>query len=658
MGRPRNRTAPLSFFAASLTLSSMTLTTLTLPKVATLFWLLALLASFTWLSSYEIEFVIAALSSLVIALALSDGAGIAKREWPIPCSPLLIAGGLFWLSALVSVGTSHLLFVSWIYFFLFSALPLTVVFFLVGHESEARLNLALQGVKIILCGLAIYALAQYAFFPRMLTKNGRVFEPFADPNSLASILSLGIFLVGGNVLHQASRRWWDIVLLLLLCAAFFATGSRAALIALLVMATFLLAFIGLRHIDRRSLKIGAGIAVVTVVLVGLMSFGYSGGLIRLLINPSAVVPAWNGAFADRLPIWSSTLEIIKDHLWLGTGVGTFQYYYPEVRNVTDSTYGYMAHNDPLQFAAELGIVAPILFYGVLLLAGYRTRSVLKLLPQGDHRRIDVLAPFFGLGAFVLHAHFTYNFHTLPGLCLAGFVFALWYHTTARILNETPKVFKAPAYLNKNALEALFLVVAFIGITVIAAPYASQRLVKLAEKDLQNLNFEGFAMKINLADSLSLGTNAQAYSQAARIPLGMLEQTEKPLSAQELEKFQTDAQRILDKAARFNPRDPEILVQQAKLADMQDQPDQAEAILRAALKLDPYSLTARIALGTYLDEHDKKDEAVAIMTEGLDFNYGPARASRYMEYFIQTMGMQEEQAKRQAAAHPEAPSGTP
>ncbi len=623
--------------------------TVPLPLVATALWLLAFVTSFTWLQPLETEFVIISLSSLIGAMALSDGAGISRREWPVPVSPVLLAGGLFWLVAAISVGMSDILYVSWVYFFIFSALPLGIAFFLAGHERERRIAFAWAGARLLLAGLAVYALVQYFFLPRMLFE-GRVHEPLTDPNGLAAIFSLGIFVVAGRLLRTSGgMKPLDGILLFLMVLGFFTTGSRGAFLAAFIMAAAFIVAVGLRRISLRQWLAFGGVGVGALLLIGAFyTPTYFAGPIKLLYYSYHQV-GLEKIFGERGLIWSAAMEMISRAPWFGTGPGTFPFYYPELRHPDDGTAGYMVHNDPLQFGVEMGVAGVVFFYAVFFLALLRTCKSLRALPSGDDRRLDILAPFCGLGAMVLHSHLTFNFHVLSCLFMAALVFSLWYQASALALGEKDHVIKAPPFMGSNSLEAVFMVIAFGVMTLVAAPLYSQVLTRGAEKALINGHLESFALQVNLSDTLSLGRNPQSYLLAAKIPLGILEQTQRPLNASERRNFEAQAQDIIGRGLRTNPRNTGLLVQQAQLMTLKRDNGAAEAILNQALRIDPLDLGARMELGLLLDREGRLDEAVAVMNAGIDRRYGPARASQYMEYFIQAMALQEKQAEQGRSA---------
>src|SRR5690606_5015736 len=104
---------------------------------------------------------------------------------------------------------------------------------------------------------------------------------------------------------------------------------------------------------------------------------------------------------------------------IGTGIGNFFLYYPAYRAEDFSTAGFMAHNDPLQFAVEMGLLAPVLFYALLIMVLLRTLKSLRGIAGDNPRRLLILAPFFALAALVLHAHISFHFHVLALLMASG-----------------------------------------------------------------------------------------------------------------------------------------------------------------------------------------------------------------------------------------------
>ncbi len=608
---------------------------LSFPLVSTGLWLLGLICSFTWVQEFQSEFFIGTLVFLFSAMAVNDASGIERREWRFPISPVLIAGGLFWLVAGVSLAASDIVFTSWIYFFFLSILPLSVVFFLVGHGSDKRLELAYSGIVFLLSLLSLYALCQYFFLPKFL-HDGRVHEPLVDPNGLAAVFSIGIFLSAGQVLKNKTR--FGLVSFFLLICGLFTTGSRGAFLALAIAGIIFVALAGVRHIGWKRIWLIGIVTILAFIAVGLIyaPLSYSGPWKVLLYTFNL---DFKDVFNERGLIWQSSWQILKAHPWFGIGPGNFQYYYPEVRQIGDMTAGLMVHNDPLQFAVEMGVLSPVLFYTTCVLALARTLKAFKNSAQGDDRRLEILIPLCALIAFVLHAHISFNFYVLPGLLLAGFCFALWHQASGKILEEKPQIVSAPVFLNDFALKALFMSVAILMVFMIALPLYSQKLVVSARENLESGDLQSFAEKLDRANALSLGKNADVFIQAAGIPLGILSQKEIPISATDKEDFVKQADSLLKRAEEANPRDADIYMLRSQLAKAKGNDVAQKEMLEKSVLLNPAQMAARLALAEYLEQQGKLKEAVKLMNDGIDVKYAPEDAIRYMDFFIRAKAME-------------------
>lgn len=138
------------------------------------------------------------------------------------------------------------------------------------------------------------------------------------------------------------------VMVFVCLSAMFMTSSRGgALVSLAVMGlTFMIYF-------RRDLSRGAGFVGATIgcIVIGLLLLQVLGSNIGNRIDLQGL------SDEGRLSAYRSTLRIIADNLWLGTGLGTFAYVFPAYRSSDISMYGRwdIAHNTHLQFASEMGV---------------------------------------------------------------------------------------------------------------------------------------------------------------------------------------------------------------------------------------------------------------------------------------------------------------
>jgi putative inorganic carbon (HCO3(-)) transporter len=124
--------------------------------------------------------------------------------------------------------------------------------------------------------------------------------------------------------------------------------------------------------------------------------------------------------ADRFVVWKTTLQMIKEHPFIGKGVGLFMSHFSTYRNDLIPQY---AHNCFLQIWAETGIfslLSFITFVGIILYKGIK-RIREKLDPL-------LLGLVCASVAFLVHSFFDTNLYSIQLATLFWFVLGL---TTSR-----------------------------------------------------------------------------------------------------------------------------------------------------------------------------------------------------------------------------------
>jgi O-antigen ligase len=176
-----------------------------------------------------------------------------------------------------------------------------------------------------------------------------------------------------HLLHKTRKDVLVHFVMLFVClSALFMTSSRGGvLVSLGVMIVAFMIYFG------RDITSGVGflIALLVCVAVGLLLLQLLGGNVSSRIDVNGL------SDAGRLSAWRSTLKIIADNPWFGTGLGTFLYAFPAYRSSDISMWGRWdtALSTPLELTSEMGIplaliVATAWIVGlVVLLRGLRGR---------------------------------------------------------------------------------------------------------------------------------------------------------------------------------------------------------------------------------------------------------------------------------------------
>lgn len=183
---------------------------------------------------------------------------------------------------------------------------------------------------------------------------------FQGPNATGTLFILATGLVMGFLLSEGNKlRVWGVPYLALMAAAILVTKSRGAWLGFAAM----LGLVALR--DRKTVAS----ALVILLVVGAM-FGASPALRGRLA--SAFRPDQN---PERIQIWSSSIDMIKDNPVVGVGAGVFPFVYARYA-LPDALLKEVAyaHNLFLQVGAEFGILGLAAFLSFIFcvsLMGWR-----------------------------------------------------------------------------------------------------------------------------------------------------------------------------------------------------------------------------------------------------------------------------------------------
>jgi O-antigen ligase len=160
------------------------------------------------------------------------------------------------------------------------------------------------------------------------------------------------------------------VMLFVCLSAMFMTGSRGGvLVSLMVLILTFMIYFG-RDLSRGRLLLALlGCVATSLLLLQVLGSNIGGRIDELGLSD-----------AGRLSAYRSTLKIIADNPWFGTGLGTFAFGFPAYRSDDISMRGVwdIAHNTHLEFASEMGIpltlVVAIAWIGALVVLSFGLRG--------------------------------------------------------------------------------------------------------------------------------------------------------------------------------------------------------------------------------------------------------------------------------------------
>ncbi len=349
-------------------------------------------------------------------------------------------------------------FIQWTFYIL---LFLELILFL-DRKQLIYLLLASIAAGVL---LSVYGLLQYygieLFFKNFETNQlaSRVFASLGAPTFLGQFLTplipitLSLIFIYKNKIIKSILM---IFLILFFCVNLL-TYTRATLFGLIVAAmAFLIWFFINKKPDTR--KIGKIILIILVVSTTIYLLAWQ----RLDINDYNT-----RSFKTRLNIWESAVSLIVDHPLLGTGLETFELYFPEY--VGKDYYYYeeglnfiadRPHNELLEMGVSGGVLTIIGYLALIIWIFY------KYLKNNDILLHGILSSFI---VIIVSNQFTFqrvSHYLLFILILAG----------SAILTDKKNRIKTIKITNKFAAitaAAILIISTMIINKLIVAPYLAE-----------------------------------------------------------------------------------------------------------------------------------------------------------------------------------------
>jgi len=200
------------------------------------------------------------------------------------------------------------------------------------------------------------------------------------------------------------------------------TTSRGGIISLVAEIVFLVIVTGIwkTQNERRKTKssrlkqigIRAGMAAALLVglFFGVLLLGGEFSIYRFIDTVNT-----NDPTTGRAHFWAVTLDIIKAHPYVGTGLGAFGVIYTRYDSRNGLFRLEQAHNDYLQVLSDAGIIGALLALSFVVLLFWMAIS--RARSRDDFRRGVALAALSGCFAVLVHSFFDFTLHTTSNALL-------------------------------------------------------------------------------------------------------------------------------------------------------------------------------------------------------------------------------------------------
>lgn len=236
--------------------------------------------------------------------------------------------------------------------------------------------------------------------------------PYSNQNDFAFILATSLPLMFWLLGSRRALRLPVLAMIGLVLAATLLSLSRGALVGLVAGLVFLLLT------DRRRLQLALVAAALAVLAAGLVVQSNPERFHKALFSKQQVAQE---NVTTRFEAWDAASRLAADHPLLGVGPGNFQFYYNDLTGRPPGTLSLtVAHNAYLDIAAELGLVAMVLF--VVYLANVFSRLTVAVRDAtgtaGYAQALRISLVIAGVCAVFLSEQYFLPFWLIGGLATA------------------------------------------------------------------------------------------------------------------------------------------------------------------------------------------------------------------------------------------------
>jgi O-antigen ligase len=297
-------------------------------------------------------------------------------------------------------------------------------------DTPHRLHVLVRTIMIFGFVLAIFGLTQSftsptkVYWVRELSQS-TAFGPFINRHHFAGYMELTIALPLGLLFSgvvDKDKRMLYLFVAGLMGVALVMTTSRGGIISLVAEIVFLVIVTGIwkTQNERRKTKssrlkqigIRAGMAAALLVglFFGVLLLGGEFSIYRFIDTVNT-----NDPTTGRAHFWAVTLDIIKAHPYVGTGLGAFGVIYTRYDSRNGLFRLEQAHNDYLQVLSDAGIIGALLGLSFVVLLFWMAIS--RARSRDDFRRGVALAALSGCFAVLVHSFFDFTLHTTSNALL-------------------------------------------------------------------------------------------------------------------------------------------------------------------------------------------------------------------------------------------------
>ena len=393
------------------------------------FYLLAFLLLFAPLARGAVQGWAIGVIFMTVLASLSIYLAVGVWQWnlrwiPTPLDlPILALVCLMFFSSLFSVHHSTSMLAN-VQLLNCIAVYYLVVYTIRTRDTQKKLVYWILGISVFLSLFGLIKSGGMNPFPWWNYEHQKnsyfVTATFGNHNHLAGWLEMSLPLLLGILFlrrRKTANRYVLYTFLLLLGVAIVFSQSRGGWLAMLMGILFMGVWF---YRKGKILSRGWAMALLAVVVSGSFLVVVSTPTTERVLTAKAGLE--EGGLASRITAWQGTVDQIKGKPLLGSGPGTFNLSFPKYQPSGQQVRFVHAHNDYLDFIAELGFGLLVIIIWMVV-ALYR-HGLEKLKSKSSLTRSITLGGLAGITAILVHSMVDFNLHIPANAILFAVLAAL------------------------------------------------------------------------------------------------------------------------------------------------------------------------------------------------------------------------------------------
>jgi len=293
-------------------------------------------------------------------------------------------------------------------------------------KSEKELNSLIKVLFVTSLIVSLYTLIQYYGFDPYYDHLGKLTSTIGQKNWVSNYLAM-IFPIGFSYFlleNNKKIKLYYCIFLSILYTTLLICQSRGIWISItltLVFAFIIIYKYKIGSIFKNNKKWLISLLIVFLVITVIYSTENPLNKSRLTVAERALSTfevAADPSINTRFLMWKVSFEMLKDKPIYGLGIGTFKYHYLDYQAdylidhpnyIRNSGKAAEAHNEYLQFAAEIGIIGLISFLSIIFTFYYIVYQYFEK-EHDKNKLLIIFGILMGLTSYLVHCLFTFPFH--------------------------------------------------------------------------------------------------------------------------------------------------------------------------------------------------------------------------------------------------------